>query len=47
MAFTLPKLPYEFPALEPHIDTRTMEIHHGKHHEILHSTYVFLPLFYA
>jgi Fe-Mn family superoxide dismutase len=32
MAFQLPKLPYDFAALEPHIDTRTMEIHHGKHH---------------
>jgi superoxide dismutase, Fe-Mn family len=32
MAFTLPNLPYEFAALEPHIDARTMEIHHGKHH---------------
>lgn len=32
MAFTLPDLPYAFNALEPHIDTRTMEIHHGKHH---------------
>ncbi|HPI81356.1 MAG TPA: superoxide dismutase, partial [Cyclobacteriaceae bacterium] len=32
MAFTLPKLPYDFNALEPHIDARTMEIHHGKHH---------------
>jgi len=32
MAFTLPALPYAFNALEPHIDTRTMEIHHGKHH---------------
>jgi Fe-Mn family superoxide dismutase len=32
MSFTLPNLPYEFSALEPHIDTRTMEIHHGKHH---------------
>jgi superoxide dismutase, Fe-Mn family len=32
MAFELPKLPYEFTALEPHIDARTMEIHHGKHH---------------
>lgn len=29
---TLPALPYEFTALEPHIDARTMEIHHGKHH---------------
>jgi Fe-Mn family superoxide dismutase len=28
----LPKLPYAFDALEPHIDARTMEIHHGKHH---------------
>ena len=33
MAFTLPKLPYDFGALEPHIDARTMEIHHGKHHQ--------------
>jgi Fe-Mn family superoxide dismutase len=32
MAFTLPNLPYAFNALEPHIDARTMEIHHGKHH---------------
>lgn len=32
MAFTLPALPYPFNALEPHIDARTMEIHHGKHH---------------
>ena len=32
MAFTLPALPYSFDALEPHIDTKTMEIHHGKHH---------------
>jgi len=32
MAFELPKLPYAFNALEPHIDARTMEIHHGKHH---------------
>ncbi|MCA0238609.1 MAG: superoxide dismutase [Bacteroidetes bacterium] len=32
MAFTLPNLPYEFAALEPHIDARTMEIHHDKHH---------------
>jgi len=30
--FELPVLPYGFDALEPHIDTRTMEIHHGKHH---------------
>lgn len=32
MAFTLPNLPYALDALEPHIDARTMEIHHGKHH---------------
>jgi Fe-Mn family superoxide dismutase len=32
MAFTLPALPYAFNALEPHIDARTMEIHHGRHH---------------
>src|SRR5436190_24281073 len=32
MAFTLPPLPYAASALEPHIDARTMEIHHGKHH---------------
>lgn len=32
MAFTLPALPYSFDALEPHVDARTMEIHHGKHH---------------
>jgi Fe-Mn family superoxide dismutase len=32
MAFTLPALAYAFNALEPHIDARTMEIHHGKHH---------------
>ncbi|HAS57527.1 MAG TPA: superoxide dismutase, partial [Algoriphagus sp.] len=31
MAFELPSLPYAFNALEPHIDARTMEIHHGKH----------------
>jgi len=30
--FELPKLPYEYDALEPHIDARTMEIHHTKHH---------------
>jgi superoxide dismutase, Fe-Mn family len=36
MAFELPSLPYAFDALEPHIDARTMEIHHGKHH----ATYV-------
>jgi Fe-Mn family superoxide dismutase len=33
MAFTLPKLPYAYDALEPHIDARTMEIHHTKHHQ--------------
>ncbi|HDZ05383.1 hypothetical protein LCGC14_0070260 [marine sediment metagenome] len=32
MAFQLPKLPYAYDALEPHIDARTMEIHHTKHH---------------
>src|SRR6186713_786707 len=32
MAHTLPSLPYDFAALEPHIDTQTMQIHHGKHH---------------
>ena len=32
MAFTLPELPYAYNALEPHIDARTMEIHHSKHH---------------
>ncbi|MBK7854053.1 MAG: superoxide dismutase [Bacteroidetes bacterium] len=33
MAFTLPNLPYAVSALEPHIDAKTMEIHHGKHHQ--------------
>lgn len=33
MAFQLPALPYAFDALEPHIDKKTMEIHHGKHHQ--------------
>ena len=33
MAFELPNLPYAHDALEPHIDTKTMEIHHGKHHQ--------------
>jgi Fe-Mn family superoxide dismutase len=36
MAFELPQLPYGFDALEPHIDARTMEIHHDRHH----ATYV-------
>ena len=36
MSHKLPELPYSFDALEPHIDARTMEIHHGKHH----ATYV-------
>ena len=31
--FELPKLSYDFSALEPHIDAKTMEIHHGKHHQ--------------
>lgn len=33
MAFSLPELPYAHDALAPHIDARTMEIHHGKHHQ--------------
>jgi Fe-Mn family superoxide dismutase len=33
MPFELPKLPYAYDALEPHIDARTMEIHHTKHHQ--------------
>ena len=33
MPYTLPKLPYAYNALEPHIDARTMEIHHTKHHQ--------------
>ena len=33
MPHTLPALPYAFDALEPHIDTATMQIHHGKHHQ--------------
>ena len=32
MAFSVPPLPYDFNALEPHIDAQTMEIHHDKHH---------------
>lgn len=32
MAFELPKLPYDYNALEPYIDTKTMEVHHDKHH---------------
>jgi Fe-Mn family superoxide dismutase len=32
MAYTVPPLPYDFDALEPHIDAQTMEIHHDKHH---------------
>ncbi len=31
--FELPKLPYAFDALEPHLDAKTMELHHGKHHQ--------------
>lgn len=33
MSFTLPQLDYAYDALEPHIDSRTMEIHHSKHHQ--------------
>src|SRR5471030_2535662 len=33
MAFELPPLPYAFDALEPHIDAKTMEIHHDRHHQ--------------
>jgi len=33
MVFTLPELPYAYDALEPHIDAKTMEIHHTKHHQ--------------
>jgi Fe-Mn family superoxide dismutase len=33
MAYELPPLPYKFDALQPHIDAKTMEIHHGKHHQ--------------
>ena len=34
MSFQLPDLPYNFDALEPHIDSKTMQIHHGKHHAL-------------
>lgn len=34
MAFSVPDLPYDFGALEPHIDARTMEIHHDRHHAL-------------
>lgn len=33
MAYSLPELPYAYDALEPHVDAKTMEIHHGKHHQ--------------
>ena len=33
MSFTLPQLEYSYDALEPHVDARTMEIHHSKHHQ--------------
>ena len=33
MAYEVPALPYDFGALEPHIDAKTMEIHHDKHHQ--------------
>ena len=38
MTFELPDLPYEYGALEPHIDALTMEIHHTKHHNAYTST---------
>ncbi len=34
MAHQLPNLPYDFGALDPHVDAKTMEIHHGKHHKV-------------
>ena len=34
MKHELPQLPYEYNALEPYIDTETMQIHHGKHHQV-------------
>ena len=34
MSFKLPDLPYSHDSLEPHIDTQTMEIHHGRHHNL-------------
>ena len=34
MSFTLPDLPYDHSALEPHIDSTTMEIHHKRHHNL-------------
>ena len=34
MAFSVPKLPYEYNSLEPSIDATTMEIHYGKHHQV-------------
>src|SRR6266850_2136788 len=33
MAFTVPDLPYDYSALEPHIDEQTMRVHHDKHHQ--------------
>ena len=33
MPYTLPDLPYDFAALDPHVDEQTMQIHHGKHHQ--------------
>ena len=34
MSFTVPKLPYDYSALEPSIDATTMQIHHDKHHQV-------------
>jgi superoxide dismutase, Fe-Mn family len=33
MAYEVPQLPYDYAALEPHIDSQTMQIHHDKHHQ--------------
>ncbi len=39
MPYSLPELPYAYDALEPHIDARTMEIHHTKHHQAYYLNY--------
>jgi superoxide dismutase len=43
--YTLPELPYAYDALEPHIDAKTMEIHHTKHHQVIFRTKTFLTLY--